>query len=196
MLALDFEQIENEIIRSNGLYPLHVPLGGLKTAKVKDRPALVFQPEQGLSIPHSTLLDPDGKDWVVAMRVFVKQDGLLLSQGNDDQGYAIFLKDGLIQAVVFNALSPIALKGKADAILTNHLNKWIWIELRIQNNLASLTINRQRMATVPLNKPFAGENMHIRLGNDNEFPDFIKKSIEIDGVGFSGALSALKILRQ
>jgi len=105
MINLDFERIENGLIPSKTLFPLYVPIGELGTKTSNDRTLLFLDKGQGLDIPHSSMLDPDGSAWVAIIRVFAVTDGMVMSQGNDEKGYAIYIKDGAVQAA-------IPLKGK------------------------------------------------------------------------------------
>ena len=196
MLNLDFQQVKESLIPSKTLYPLYVPQGDLEIETFNNRNMLAFQYGQGLDVPHSSLLDPDGNDWIVSVRVFALTDGLILSQGNDQYGFAIYLKDGCVQATLRTPHSSVTLKERADRGITNRIKKWVSIELQIKNDVAILSLNRQRVSMLPLQAPLTGENMHIRLGHHHELPAVLKNKPRMKPTGFTGTISSLKIFRQ
>lgn len=196
MLNLDFQQTREGLIPSKTLYPLHVPQGELGLELFNSRKMLAFQYGQGLSIPHSTLLDPDGSEWIVTIRVFPLTNGLILSQGNDEHGLAIYLSDGAVQAAVRTKNSALTLKESASRGISNYIKRWVTIELRIKDNVAYLSLNRRRVAMVPLDAPLDGENMRIRMGSHNKLPSVLKNKPGAQPDGFTGAISSLKVLRQ
>ena len=196
MLNLDFESVKDGLIPSKTLFPLYVPLGSLGIEFVNHRHLLAFQQGQGLSIPHSSLLDPDGREWVVSVRVFVLEDGLILSQENARIGYAIYLKNHTVQAVLRTGRTAFTLKEDENRLITKYRKKWVTIELRINHDRAYLLLNRRRVAMVPVEAPFAGDNMRIRLGTHSTLPKVLENKPAITTAGFQGAVSSLKIFRQ
>jgi hypothetical protein len=196
MLNLDFQEIEEGLIPSKSLYPLHVPLGELGIEWINHRNLLALQAGQGLDIPHSSLLDPDGREWVVSVRAFILTDGLVLSQCNDTQGYAIYIKDQTVQAVLRTGVIAFTLQEGAYLGISKYRNKWVTIELRIKQDRAYLLLNRKRVAMIDLDAPLKGEDMHIRIGNHSTLPPVLKHKPGIEPFGFTGAISSLKIIRQ
>ena len=184
---LDLQHIEDGLIPCKTPYPLYVPLDGLETAKVHDRTLLLFTGKaQGLDIPHSILLDPDGRGWVVSLRFFPVSDGVVLTQSNGKTGYAIRVEDGAVRVSIQTGNSTVLLKESKETGITPCLGKWTQIDLEIRPAEAILSINRIRAATIPLPAPLDGKDMRIRLGGRADPPE----------PGFSGAIASLKILRQ
>ena len=196
MLNLNFQQATDGLIPSKTLYPLYIPQGELKIESTNHRNMLALQYGQGLDIPHSSLLDPDGNDWIVSLRVFALTDGLILSQVNDQYGFVIYLKDGTVQACLRTPHSSITLKERADRGITKRIKKWVSIELQIKDDVAILSLNRQRVSMAPLQAPLKGGNMHIRIGHHQKLPIILKNKQGIPQTGFTGAISSLKVFRQ
>ncbi|VGO19171.1 LamG domain-containing protein [Pontiella sulfatireligans] len=196
MLNLDFQNVQKGIIPSKTLFPLHVPLAGLATETVNNRSMLGIQHGQGLDIPHSSLLDPDGSEWIVSTRIFALTDGIVLSQGNEGTGYAIYLKDGEVYASVKAGHSAVTLQRNPNTAITDYRNKWVTVELRIRPDSATLLLNRTRIALSQLSTPLAGENMYIRIGQHRTLPVALKFKPNISLDGFTGGLNSLKIFRQ
>lgn len=196
MLNLDFEKAQDGLIPSKSLYPLYVPQGDLSIERFNHRNMLAFQYGQGIDVPHSTLLDPDGREWIVSVRAFVLEDGLVLSQGNDEHGFAIYIKDYAVQAVLRTGDYAMELKENERQGISKYRKKWVTIELRIKPDRAYLSLNRKRVSMVEYNTPFKGENMRIRLGTHNSLPTVLKNKPEATADGFQGAISSLKIIRQ
>ncbi|MDH3982123.1 MAG: hypothetical protein OES84_04395, partial [Kiritimatiellaceae bacterium] len=197
MLNLDLEEIQDGLIPSKTLFPLYVPQGDLGIERFYNRNMLAFQEGQWLDIPHSSLLDPDGSEWVVSVRAFVLTDGMVISQGNDKHGYAIYIKDYTVQAVVRTDNVAITIKESAKHIgITKYRKKWVTIELQIKEDCAYLLLNRKRVARVSLNAPLKGENMPIRLGTHTALPTVLKNKTNLTPAGFTGAISSLKVTRQ
>ncbi len=186
ILNLDFRHIQDGLIPCNTPYPLYVPLGGLGTKTFRNRTVLMIEKGQGLEIPHSSLLDPDGRGWVASIRIFATRNGVVLSQGNDQAGYTIFVKDGAVQASVQTGSTTVVLKETEETGITQCLDKWITIDLEIRSGKAILSLNRIRAATAPLEEPLAGKDLRIRLGEQTDPP----------APGFAGAIGSLKLLRQ
>lgn len=69
MLNLDFQQATNGLIPNKSFYPLYVPVGDLQVETLLNQPMLVITPDHGLTIPHSSLLQPDGNEWIISVRV-------------------------------------------------------------------------------------------------------------------------------
>lgn len=196
MLNLDFQRIEDGLIPSKTLFPLHVPMGELSTTTFSKRTVLVLNEGQGLGIPHSSLLDPDGSEWIAIIRVYALTDGLIMSQGDDEKGYAIYIKDGAVQAAIQTGHSTIVLKERAEKGITPYLNKWVTIELRVNSDMALLVLNRAHAALVPLQEPLRGQDYRIRIGEHKTLPAPLSRSKTATLTGFTGAISSLKIVRQ
>jgi len=90
-LNLDFEQAQEGLIPSKAACNLHVPQQDLTIEYLDKRRMLAFREGQGLDIPHSSLLDPDGDGWVIVIRVFALTDGIIFSQSNEKNGLAIYM---------------------------------------------------------------------------------------------------------
>jgi len=197
MLNLDLQQIENGLIPNKTLYPLHVPLGDLDTAtNNSNRVLLMLEAGQGLDIPHSSLLDPDGGGWVATVRLFALTDGMVMSQGNDENGYAIYIKEGAVHAAIRTSHSTITLKERPENGITHCLNTWVTIEVKIQPEMAILILNRARVAIAPLQTPLRGEDYHVRVGEHKTLPAPLRRDTTATTTGFTGAISSLKLLRQ
>ncbi|VGO15593.1 hypothetical protein PDESU_04178 [Pontiella desulfatans] len=196
MLNLDFQNVQDGLIPNKSLYPLHVPKGELGMEWANHRYMLAIQSGQGLSIPHSSLLDPDGSEWVVTVRAFVLTDGLVLSQGNDEHGYAIYIKDHTVQATVRTSHIAMTLQEGTYLGINKYRNQWVTIELRIKKDKAYLLLNRKMVAKLDLDAPLKGENMHIRIGNHQALPTVLKNKPGSTTTGFTGAISSLKVIRQ
>lgn len=196
MLNLDFQRIESGLIPSKTLFPLHVPMGELSTGTFDDRTMLMFEEGQGLDIPHSSLLDPDGSAWVAIIRVFALTDGMVMSQGDDKKGYAIYIKDGAVQAAIHTGHSTIFLKERPENGITPCLNKWVTIELKLNSDSAILILNRAHVALVPLQAPLNGKDYRIRIGEHEALPAPLSRSKTATPTGFTGAISSLKLVRQ
>ncbi|MEI6891167.1 MAG: LamG domain-containing protein [Pontiella sp.] len=194
MLNLDFERVKNGLIPSKSLFPLYVPLNGLAIERVINRNLLGILPGQGLSIPHSALLDPAGDEWVVSFRVFMHADGLIFSQSNDTQGFVVYMLDGQILARVRTGHSAFLLEERGTS--QSYKNQWVTIEVRIRKGMALLSLNRKRVCMATDEPALTGQNLRIRLGDHRERPGFLKDFMDIPPSGFQGAFSSLKILRQ
>ncbi len=196
MLNLDFQRIENGLIPSKTLYPLYVPMGDLSTATVDTRTLLVFDEGQGLDIPHSSLLDPDGGGWVATIRVFALTDGMVMSQGDDEKGYAVYIKDGAVHVAIRTGFSMVILKERPENGITHCLNRWVAIEVKIKPDMAILVLNRARVALAPLQTPLGGKDYYIRIGEHKTLPALLRRDATATTIGFTGAISSLKLLRQ
>jgi hypothetical protein len=197
ILNLDFRNAAGGLIPNRGTFPLDVPLGDLEIGRgVDNRFILPFQQHETLEIPHSSLIEPDGSEWVVSARVYPLKDGILLSQCNDQHGYIIRIVDGTVQAALRTKHSTIILRENPASGLTRCLNRWITIELRIKTDMAYLMLNRKLAAMVPLDAPLQGENMYIRLGNHPALPGMLKNIRDWNPAGFTGGFASLKIFRQ
>lgn len=195
MLNLDFQSIVDGLITSKTLYPLHVPLNGLETEPFGNRAALTLQAGRHLDIPHSSLLDPDGSEWIAIVRIFARTDGIVMSQAGDEKGYAIYVQDGRIRAAVRTGHSAIVLAGD-NAAGSSCLNKWTTIELRIKPDMATLNLNRALVAAAPLQEALQGSDLFIRIGTHDPLPAPLEHNPTATPDGFSGAIGSLKILRQ
>ncbi len=196
MLNLNFEAAQEGLIPNLALYPLYVPQGGLRIDRVKHRNMLLLEPETGLEIPHSSLLDPNGDDWIVSIRVYLTTDGLILSQGNAEHGFALYSKDGQIFARIRTGTTAYTLQENPRFGISKYRKKWVTIELRIEDGRALLSLNRKRAAQVLDQPPLDGENMRIRVGAHREIPAVFQRFHGMQTIGFSGAVSSLKIHRQ
>ncbi len=197
MLNLDFQRIEDGLIPNKTLYPLHVPIGDLDTATNNSgRVLLMIEAGQGFDIPHSSLLDPDGDGWVATVRVFAMSEGLIMSQGDDEKGYAIYIKNGAIHAAIHTGYSTILLKERPENGITECLDKWVTIEVKITPDMAILILNRAHVAIAPLQAPFIGEDYRIRVGEHETLPAPLRRDKTATTTGFTGAISSLKVLRQ
>jgi hypothetical protein len=173
-----------------------VPLDGLLIERFNHRNMLAFQYGQGLDIPHSSLLDPNGREWIVSVRAFVLEDGLVMSQGNDTHGYAIYIKDHSVQAVLRTGRVAMTLKERADRGISKYRKKWVTIELHVKKDRAYLLLNRKRVCLVRHNTPLCGKDMRIRLGTHKTLPIMLENKPYATTNGFQGAISSLKIIRQ
>jgi hypothetical protein len=196
MLNLDFQNITNGLIPSKSLYPLHVPLGDLTVEWANYRNMLAIMEGQGLDIPHSSLLNPDGREWIVTVRIFVLSDGIVLSQGNDEHGYVIYLTEHAVRATIRSGAYSMTLKEREDRGISKFRKKWVTIELRIKPDSAILSLNRKRVALLSLDAPFKGTDMQIRLGAPRARPPILKNIQDVKANGFTGAVSSFKIIRQ
>jgi hypothetical protein len=196
MLNLDFQRIEDGLIPSKTLYPLYVPMGELSTEIFNNRTMLLFEEGHGLDIPHSSLLDPDGSEWVAMIRVLALTDGMVMSQCDDEKGYAIYIKDGAIQAAIHTGHSTIILKERPENGITPCLNKWVTIEVKINSDMALLILNRAHVALIPLEEPLSGKDYRIRIGEHETLPAPLRRSKTATPTGFTGAVSSLKLTRQ
>ena len=188
VLDLNLSETEDGLIPSKTLYPLYVPQGDLPL-RVKDgRSVLLFSSSDSLEIPPSSLLDPNGEEWVLTMRVFSKTDGVLFTQSNGEDGFTLLIQDGLLQ-VRFQDQGKITLLRQPKESGVFCKNQWITIDLRIESHTALLFVNRVRVATIPRERPLQGKNMRLRIGCPAE-PEPSSLS------GFSGALERFKLLRQ
>ncbi|MCF7818688.1 MAG: hypothetical protein K9M54_12500 [Kiritimatiellales bacterium] len=195
LLNLDFQHIADGLIPNKTLYPLYVPLGGLDAELVENRYVLAVQTGQHLDIPHSSLLDPDGSEWIAMIRVFARTDGIIMSQANDEKGYVIYIQDGQIRAAVRTGHSAVVL-AENNETGTSCLNKWITVELRIKPDMATLNLNRALVALAPLQAALMGGDYFIRIGEHNMLPAPLEHNPTATPSGFSGAIGSFKILRQ
>ncbi|QBG46587.1 hypothetical protein EGM51_03940 [Verrucomicrobia bacterium S94] len=196
MLNLDFEGTKAGLIPSKALYPLFVPTGDLFVERLKHRNLLVVDEGRGLDIPHSSLLDPAGDEWVVSIRVFLLTDGLIISQGNDRHGFAIYTEDHQVFARVRTGNVAYTLQENPRSGITKFHKKWVTIELRIRDGRAFLSLNRRYAAMVSGQPPLNGSNMRIRIGTHREIPGVFREFDNMETAGFSGAINSLKIHRQ
>lgn len=196
MLNLDFESAAYGLIPSKSLYPLFVPQGNLNINRIKHRNLLLIDPETGLDIPHSSLLDPNGDEWVVSIRVFLVTDGLILSQGNEEHGFAIYTKENQVFARVRTGDVAFTLEEDPSYGITKYRKKWVTIELRIEKGRAVMRLNRKYAAQISGQPALNGEGMRIRLGTHRKIPGVFQKFHQLSTTGFTGAVSSLKIHRQ
>lgn len=196
ILNLDFQNIQEGLIPNKTLYPLYVPLGELGTETLDRRIILTLQKGQGLDIPHSSLLDPDGGEWITSIRIFALTDGLVMSQGNDEKGYAIYIKDGAVHCAIRTNHSTVILTERPENGITDCLKEWVTVEVRIKQETAILSLNRARVAITLLPEPLRGKNYQIRIGEHKELPGPLLHSKTATTTGFTGAIGSLKITRQ
>ena len=197
MLSLDFRNVSKGLVPNSGTFPLYVPTGDQKVEISPDnRYVLPFQENDTLQIPHSTLLDPDGSEWIVSARIYTTKDGIVLSQYNAQQGYVIRVVNGTVQVALRTEHSTIILKEDPRTGLTKCNNRWTTVELRIKPDMAFLLLNRKRAAMATLGAPLSGENMYLRLGHQPVRPSILKNIPHWKTEGFAGAFTSLKVIRQ
>jgi hypothetical protein len=197
VLNLNFQHIKNGLIPNKARYPLYVPIGTLSTATTaQNKTVLQIKPHEGLSIPHSFLLDPHSNEWVITLRVFIQSEGLILSQENQESGYAIYVKDGAIRAAVRTKAETYYLQENREYSVTNYKNRWVTIDLQLLEKYAILSLSRNRAAKLPLKVPMFGKNFKIQIGQHTKLPLALKDYPNASTNGFSGAIRSLKILRQ
>jgi len=199
MISLDFKRAQDGLIPNKAFYPLYVPQGDLSIQTLLGERMLVLTPEHGLDIPHSSLIQPTGNEWIVSVKLGAYPDGgngMVISQGDDEHGYAIYLTDGAPRAVVRTGNCSMILREDLARGLTDCRKMMTSIELRISKDTASLTVNRSRIATVTLDGPLDGEYMPIRIGSHHQLPAVMKNIPDVEAHGFSGAISALSVWRQ
>lgn len=195
MYNMDLSQTHNGLIPSKTLYPLFVPQGDLTVNRVNNRSLLAFLDGQGLNIPNSSLLTPDGNEWVVILRAYIQSNGLILSQENDTHGFCIYVKDFSVQAVLRSSHTAITLKEDSTTGITNVRKRWVTIELHMKRDRTYLILNRKRVCMIDPCKPLDGDNMNIRLGTHNRLPNVMKNKRDMSAMGFTGAISSLKFFR-
>ncbi len=196
MLNLDFESAKDGLIPSKTLYPLFVPQGDLEIERFNNRNMLTFQYGQGIDIPHSLLLDPNGQEWIITVRAFPLTDGIILSQSNTQYGYAIYMKEGHIYATIRTGHSAVTLQEPQNQVRSKFTRRWVTIELQIKKDQAILSLNRKRVAVIRAEPTLSGDNLHIRLGNHNSLPTPFQYIKGMQPTGFTGAINSLKIIRQ
>ncbi len=196
MLNMDFETAREGLIPSKALYPLHVPMGELGLEWFHGRNMLAVQPEQGLDIPHSSMLEPNGDEWVVTLRAICLTDGLIVSQANGTHGFAIYMKDGHISARVKTGATSFLMQENERYGRKKVINRWVTIELRIRENMAILYLNRERVAMVMDQPALSGDNQRIRIGEHRALPAPLARTTDQTPTGFTGAINSFKILRQ
>lgn len=196
MLDLDFARVQEGLIPNKAFFPLYVPLCDAGIDYLLQEMMLVLKDDIGLDIPHSSLIQPDGSEWIVAVRLGALSDGMVLSQCNDQYGYAIYIKNGTAHAVVRTGYSSVLLKEDPQYGVTDCKKEMVTVELRIKSDMALLTLNRKRAAMVRLDAPLNGDDMPIRIGNHHALPAIMENITDIEPTGFSGAISNLKIWRQ
>lgn len=196
MLNLDFSNVEQGLIPNKAFFPLYVPQCDAGIEDLLQEKMLVLKDDIGFDIPHSSLLQPDGSEWIISVRLGALSDGMVISQGNDEKGYAIFIKDGAAHAVLRTGHSSILLKEDPRYGVTDCSKEMVTVELRIKSDIAVLTLNRKRAAMARIEGPLNGDEMPIRIGKHYALPAIMKNIAGIEPAGFSGAISTLKILRQ
>jgi len=196
MLDLDFSRVQDGLIPNKAFFPLYVPQCDAGIDYLLQDMMLVLKSDIGLDIPHSSLIQPDGSEWIVAVRLGALSDGMVLSQCNDQYGYAIYIKDGAAQAVVRTGHSSVLLKEDPQYGVTDIKKEMVTIELRIKSDMAMLTLNRKRAAMARLDAALNGDEMPIRIGNHSSLPSIMENIPGVEPSGFSGAISTLKIWRQ
>lgn len=196
MLNLDFAHVENGLIPNKAFFPLYVPQGDAGIETLLQEPMLILKSDIGLDIPHSSLIQPDGSEWIVSIRLGALSDGMVISQCNDQYGYAIYIKDGAAHAVIRTGRSSMLLKEDSRSGIIDCTKEMVTVELRIKPDMAVLTLNRKRAAMARLDAPLNGDEMPIRIGNHPALPAIMENIQGAGPAGFSGAISSLKILRQ
>ena len=196
MLNLDFQNVQAGLIPNKAFFPLYVPQCDAGIETLLQEQMLVLKNDIGFDIPHSSLIQPDGSEWIVVVRLGALSDGMVLSQCNDQYGYAIYIKDGAAHAVIRTGHSSMLLKEDSRYGVTDCTKDMVTIELRIRPDMAVLTLNRKRAATARLDAPLSGAEMPIRIGNHHALPAIMTNLPGAGPTGFSGAISILKIFRQ
>ncbi len=196
MLNLDFLDVQEGLVMNKALFPLHVPQGGLEIGRDYGRGLVWFEPGRGLDIPHSSLLDPDGSEWIFSARVFVQSNGMIMAQSNGELGYAIYTVDGGVRASLRTSHATITLAEDPARGISDRMRRWTTIELRIKEDMAYLSLNRTRIAMAWLDAPLKGEKMTLRLGSQPALPAFMERVPGATPIGFVGAMSSVKLLRQ
>jgi hypothetical protein len=196
MLNLDFAHVKDGLIPNKSFFPLDVPQSDAGIEPLLQEMMLVLKNDIGLDIPHSSLLQPDGSEWIVSVRLGALSDGMVISQCNDQYGYAIYIQDRAAHAVIRTGHSSMVLKEDSRFGITDCTKDMVTVELRIQPDLAVLTLNRKRAAMAHLDAPLNGDEMPIRIGNHHALPTIMENIQGAGPAGFSGAISSLKILRQ
>jgi hypothetical protein len=195
MLNLDFQNAANGLIPNKAFFPLYVPQCDAGIEPLLQERMLVLKSDIGLDIPHSSLIQPDGSEWMVSVRLGAVSDGMVISQVNDQYGYAIYIKDGAAHAVIRTGHSSMLLKEEPRYGITDCTKEMVTVELRIKPDMALLTLNRKRAAMARLEAPLNGDEMPIRIGNHHTLPAIMKNIPGAEPTGFAGAISNLKILR-
>ena len=196
ILNLDFENVQTGLIPNKAFFPLYIPQYDAGIEPLLHEMMLVLKSDTGLDIPHSSLIQPDGSEWIVSVRLGALSDGMVISQGNDQYGYAIYVKNGAAHAVIRTGHSSILLKEDPRYGVTDCTKEMVTVELRIKPDKALLTLNRKRAAMARLDTPLTGDEMPIRIGNHPTLPAIMKNIPDVEPTGFSGAISSLKIWRQ
>ncbi len=196
MLNLDFAHVEAGLIPNKAFFPLYMPQCDAGIEPLLNEQMLVLTNDLGLDIPHSSLIQPDGSEWIVSVRLGALSDGMVISQCNDQYGYAIYVKDGSAHAVIRTGHSSILLREDSRYGVTDCTKEMVTVELRIKPDMALLTLNRKRAAMARLDTPLNGDEMPIRIGNHHQLPAIMKNIPDVESTGFSGAISSLKIWRQ
>ena len=196
MLNLDFQNVQDGLIPNKAFFPLYVPQCDAGIETLLQEQMLVLKDDIGFDIPHSSLIQPDGSEWIVAVRLGALSDGMVISQCNDQYGYAIYIQDGAAHAVIRTGHSSMLLKEDSRYGVTDCTKDMVTIELRINPDRAVLNLNRKRAAMVHLDAPLSGDDMPIRIGNHHALPSIMTNMPGAGPTGFSGAISSLKILRQ
>ncbi|MBN2704465.1 MAG: hypothetical protein JXR23_09670 [Pontiellaceae bacterium] len=197
---MNFDAASNGLVPNKGGFPLFVPLNGLEVKTLINEQMLDLPADQGLTVPHSSILQPDGSMWLAGVRVGVRpsgKTGMVMSQTNDRHGYAIYLLDGAVYAAVCTADSVIILQQSSDSILRDCSKGMVRIDLEIKANEVVLLLDRAKVASAPLTAPLdgGGADMLLRIGNHESLPPFLAEQ-EIPANGIFGAISLLQLWRQ
>lgn len=196
MLNLDFAHVEDGLIPNKAFFPMYVPLCDAGIEPLLQEQMLVLKNDIGFDIPHSSLIQPDGSEWIVSVRLGALSDGMVISQCNDQYGYAIYIKDGAAHAIIRTGRSTMLLKEDSRYGVIDCTKEMVTIDLRIKPDMAVLTLNRKRAAMARMDTPLDGDEMPIRIGNHHALPTIMQNIPGVVPTGFSGAISTLKILRQ
>ena len=196
VLNLDFQNIQDGLIPSKSLFPLYVPFGELKFGMARTRRVLLIDPDEKLLIPHSSVLDPNGKLWVTSIQLYARANGIVVSQCNQTNGYVIYIADGVVHAAIHNEGKTVVLREKPGCGLGKMFNKQVTVVLQIKPDGAFLFLNRNVVAYAPLKKPFLGKNFLIQIGKNKHLLPALKKISNLPKQGFSGAVATFKIIRQ
>jgi len=195
-ISLDFEHIHDGLIPSKSIFPLYVPLGDLELRMARLRRVVMIQHGESLFIPHSSVLDPNGKKWACSVQFYAGSDGLIVSQCNQTDGYAIYIVDGIIHAAIHNRGQTVVLCEKMGGGIGKAFRKRITVVLEIDKDKTFLLVNRTLVAHADLKKAFSGKNFFIQIGENKNILPALKQIPKFPKNGFSGAISAFKIIRQ
>lgn len=197
VLYYTFEREGGGLIRDKSPFSLHAPIGNLELFAPPDgEPYLLIKPDQSLTLPPSSLLNPRGFGWVATIKFYAEGDGLIFSQGTPENHLAIYIENGAACARikqgntihVFKEENKIVKEGPFTHRIKpyNCLRKWTTATLHVTPSVAFFSVNRNRIESIQITDPVVENLDTITLGHNPS----------LDPVGFSGKISGLKLLRQ